>query len=372
MPSIRDDLQHYYLPIGVLGLVNQVVNLYIYLVFIAGRRPLWPCRAIQRRGYSAILCCVVMTFVLGFDSASSSRLERWELITSVVGNLVLFLSYLVIAALSVGHSQAKQAKAEPGPQADADGTSQTATAYEEPPPSYSEDPERGEASIDDKTQASNLGLSYTPDHEFIEAPEYPVNQMPSKENELMESSSTPLMAQEDLTNPPPVQTQAQTQTRSQALTKALALALAQKEPDTSATSYYLIFNIQGSILVLTGLVGQLAHNLPADWVHMGQIRSIIIAFSMLLAATAVGTLVRLHRLMRGQAWSDKGLVLLKSNNYSYCLLQGAIALSFIIVSFDKWLLAALANDITGTRHILSDAGLPLVYMVITKLPALAL
>ncbi|KAI0451868.1 hypothetical protein F5B21DRAFT_516404 [Xylaria acuta] len=300
--------------------------MYTYLVFITGCRPLWLGRLIQHTSYSTTLCCVVMIFVLGFDSTSSSRLGRWELITSDIGNLAFFLSYLLIAALS----------ADLGPRADADGTSQTATVHEDqPPPSYSEDPEKGEMMK-------------------IGALEYLVNQMPSKEVEVMESFPSPMTAQEGVANLPPVR--ARTRTQSQAETRAL----------------YLIFNMPGSILIFTGRVGQLAHNLPADWVHIGQIRSTIITFSILLVVTVLDTLVRLLRLMREPAPSDKELILRKGNNYSDCVLQCGIVLSFFIVSFDKWLLAALAGDITGAKHILSDGGLPLVYMLITKLPALAL
>ncbi|KAI1738736.1 hypothetical protein F4680DRAFT_166354 [Xylaria scruposa] len=339
-PSIPDDLYHYYLPIATLGLSNQIANAYVYIVLVTGRRPLMPSRSIQHTNYSITLCCGVIIFTLCVDSARISRLDRWELMISVVGNLVLFLSYLVIARSSSDDKHTMQVKADPGPQANADGTSRTALVHE--------NPDRGEMVIDDKTQASTLGVPCILDHKVVGAPESPVTQIQSEG--------------------------AETQIHARSQTESTALVQTKKATETGATLHYFIFNMPGLIFVLTGLVSRPTHNLPEDWVHGGQIHSIIIiTVSILLAATVLGTLMQLFRFMREQVPSNKEFMLKKGHNYSDCVLQCSAALAFFIVSFDKCFPAALAGDITdNTWQILGDENLPLVYMLITKLPALAL
>jgi hypothetical protein len=251
----------------------------------------------------------------------------------------------------------------PLPRVDATGSSEKATVHDDqPPPPYSKDPEKGETITDNQKPASNHEIEHISDQE-IRAPVYTAYEMPLRDAMEIESGSTLTTAQTVVTNSS-IQTQTQTGTE--------ARVQSQIDKDEGAALYYLISNFPGAVLVFTGLVGQLAHNLPAGWADKGPIPPTIIAFSLLMVATVLFTLFWLLRIRAKKLPSDTESVAKKRSKYINCLLLCAVVLSFFVVSFDQWILAALGEDGTGTKHILSDGGLPLAYMIVTKLPALAL
>ena len=365
-PSISDDVVNYHLPIGLLGFVNQIVNIYVYLSVTCGRRPLQPTRTIRHSRYTTRLCCIIIVFILGFDSLSMSHLDRWELTTTVAGNLVLFISFIGVALGGLWHCESKQAEAGSGPQIGADEASSTTTTMHEdlPPPPYSEDLESGHTVIDDKTQASNLVPPYVSSQEIVGATENPSNKPPSREADMTDSLSISTTLKEDTTEPHTTQTQAQSDIQAQ--------AKAQKETDTGAALYMLISNMPGTIPLFAGLAGHLAHNLPADWADSDQIQTIVFAHSILLGATVLGMAVWLLRLACGRPRTDEEVALQSKLGWKDCIFHCSMIFSFFIVSFNNWLLAGLVDDITGAKHLLSYHCLPLVYMLVTKLPALAI
>ncbi|KAI0513089.1 hypothetical protein F5B22DRAFT_271526 [Xylaria bambusicola] len=365
-PSVRDDLQHYYLPIGVLGLVNQVVNIYIYSQFLMGNCPLWPRRELQHKSYNKLLCIGAMVFVVAYDSTSLSRLHRWELIVSVVGNLIIFLNFIIMVCFSGSskHREAMRAKAASDPRTDAE----TPTPQgDEPPPPYSKDPEKGDAIVSDPAQTSELGNEHIPDQE-IGCPEYPAPETSGAETRPAGSSSTPEEAEKGVTSSLPTQIQADTK----AEVSAIASLQSAGQIDLGGFIFYLVFQIPGTALLLTGLVGQLTLILPDAWASIDHIRPIIIIFGIFIATTLLVTLFYIVRLNRQPASSDEVSIAKRKGDYLDHLLKGVLFFNFFLVSFDEWLLAALGNDITGAKHILSDGGLPLVYLFLSKLPALAL
>lgn len=345
-----DDLQKYHLPIGLLGFINQLANFYVLLSFTCARRPLWPWRPIQHQGYSTFICCVVMILVIGFDADSISHLDHWELITSVVGNMVLLISFIGIA-LGGCHSQTSQVAAA-GPQANAVESPQSIGLNERRETGYSRDLERCDIVLDDKGNTLDISKSGSSESKILGVPENPANRTSTKDVDAMGSLSTSTTIREEPTELPPPR-------------KA-------PDTDTGAALYMLIFNMPGTILVFVGLVGHLARDLPADWRGISQLRSIVITFSIFLVGTVLCIIASaLRAVMREEEASDE-LVPKKSHTWKDSVFLGSIILSFFVVSFDKWLLAALTGDINGTKHILSGGGLPLVYMILTKLPALAL
>ncbi|KAI0205602.1 hypothetical protein F4808DRAFT_409661 [Astrocystis sublimbata] len=373
--SIQDDIKHYYLPIGVLGLINQLANAYIYIVLITRHRPLWPGRRIHHQGYSAALSFVTMVFVLGFDSTSASRLSQWELIASVVGNLILFLSFIGMTAASVSDNEANATpvKAVPSLPSEADNTLRDVTVHEDqppPPPPYSkDDPNKVETTICDEPRASSRRIPCAPKDEASAPLDDPISTMHAKDADALGALCGHAAVQDDVHDPSSV-IQAFTPNDAETLAKVRA----SKASDTKVILFYLIFNVPGLVLVFAGLVGQLAHNLPAGWEsHPSHIRDIVIAFNVLLAATLLSTSVWCYRMRQDKATlNNTESKETKRFGRVDCFMFSVIALDFCIVSFDQWLLAALADDITGARHILSDGGMPLVYALITKLPVLAL
>ncbi|KAI1309580.1 hypothetical protein F5Y03DRAFT_65853 [Xylaria venustula] len=367
-PSISDNLQHYYLPIGVLGLANQFINIYIYCQCLLGNRPLLPSRKLRLKGYNTFLCCAIVVFILGFDIASLRRLHRWELIASVVANLIISLNNLamVIAAMRLVHDELKKAEDAVSGHAgaDADGTSSETTTLhgDEPPPPYSKDPEIGDAVTNDQRKVPS---HQAPSHEInctsdrgVGLPEHPTSGESRTQTQATESSSTLAEKKKEATDFPTAQSQAETKEKI--------------ELSTSGFVFFVVFQLPGAALLFASLVSQLTHHLPAGWSTIDHIRPIIIIQGIFVVGTALATIAGLVRVRRAPAPSCGGSTARKRSQYLGCLFMGGAGLNFCLIMFDKLVLAALAGDIGGAKHILSDGGLPLVYMILTKLPALAL
>ncbi|KAJ3580133.1 hypothetical protein NPX13_g439 [Xylaria arbuscula] len=357
-PSIRDDLKHHYLPIGALGLINQLANIYVYYQILLKNRPLWPTRKLQYNSYNKLLCCAALLVVLGFDITSLSRLRRWELIVNVVGDLAIFTQAIILEAVSIdlGYKPPRKGMTVSNRQGDSTINSETSTLHgDQPPPPYSKDPEKGDATIDYEGEVSSANKECIPDREAVES-KYGTDKSSSTGLEMIGSSLT----------------RAETCTE----TKIETTTTEKVEPDTGINVagfvFYLVFQIPAAILVSTGIVAQLAQSLPAAWTQVDHMKPIIIVFILFIAVTVVTTCVCIVRLGRRPRPSDAGTIAKSKPGYMDYILMGHAVLSFFIVSFDKWILAALAEDLIGTKHILDASHLAIPYIVLSKLPALAL
>ncbi|KAI0968916.1 hypothetical protein F4678DRAFT_441944 [Xylaria arbuscula] len=352
-------LHHYYLPIGALGLANQFINIYIYTQFLLGNRPLLPSRKLRFKHYNTFLCCAVAAIVLGFDIASLHRLQRWELITSVVANLLIFMNNLamVLGAMIVVYDELKKAEEAVSGHVDADTSSEMTTLHgDEPPPPYSKDPEIGDMVTNDQEQASSHEINCTSDR-GVELPDYPTNGESSTQAQVAESSSTLVEKKKEVTSSPTAQSQAETKDKV--------------ELNISGFVVFMVFQLPGAALLFATLVGLLGQYLPVGWSTIDHIRPIIIIQGIFIVVTILATIVSLVNVRRLPAPSKGEQMTRKRSQYLGRLFMGGIGLNFCLVMFDKLILAALAGDIGGAKHILSDGGLPLVYMILTKLPALA-
>ena len=340
---VAADLRNYHLPIGGLGFLNQLIHFYVLILIICGQRPLSPWRPIQHPKYTTWLCCILMICIVAFDCDSLSHLHNWQHITSVVGNMILFLSFV---GVTLGALHQPKPNGVTGPQADA------VAVDERQEPHHSEDLEKCATLTEEPTTSPDTPNNWPLDADVVGVPENPANRTTVKQTPVVDTMSTSTTIRDDLPTPTPNPNKSES------------------DLDNSALIFMVAFKGPPIIIIFAGIVGQLTQNLPSDWRHSHQIRSIVIAFSVLLGGTVLITVAsNLISLM--SSWRKTGEP--KNRKWKDTVLLCIIFLSFFMVAFDKFLLAALAHDVSGARHIVSHGRVPLAYMIVTNvIPALAL
>ncbi|KAI0105051.1 hypothetical protein GGR51DRAFT_572092 [Nemania sp. FL0031] len=281
-----------------------------------------------------------MLSVLGHGIASLSRLRRWELIVGVVGNLTILMGYILtatrLARPSIEDYDAAQANIDSRQQGDAAVDSETPTLQgDEPPPPYSKDPEAG-VTIDPECPAySKVVKDKTKNCQIYHRAKIFGIKVFGATGQLLVVFLRWLLFNK---NPPPRQAETETETES-----------------PIAMDIVYCFGIPGVALVLAGVVGQLKYSLLVGWSQIDGIYPIIIVLSPFPPFIFLLTFIY--------------TVCFPMED---CFREGSIAFTFLLVLFDKFFIAALVDDMVGTKHILDDGGLTLSYIILSKLPALAL
>ncbi|KAF6810472.1 hypothetical protein CSOJ01_06284 [Colletotrichum sojae] len=105
--ALEEDMRHYFLPYGTVGLVNNLVGLWMWACILAGRAPLWPARRIKRHWIVAVFGFGWIIALVLFMFAQMPRMKSEELQLMTVG---FFVEILVNQFLGVTLAAPKQAE----------------------------------------------------------------------------------------------------------------------------------------------------------------------------------------------------------------------------------------------------------------------
>ncbi|KAF6825967.1 hypothetical protein CPLU01_09959 [Colletotrichum plurivorum] len=105
MGAFEEDMRHFFLPYGTVGLTNNLVGLWMWACLLAGRAPLWPPRKIKRHWIVAVLGFGWIIALAFFMFAQMPRMKSEELQLMTVG---FFIAILVNQFLGVTLAAPKQ------------------------------------------------------------------------------------------------------------------------------------------------------------------------------------------------------------------------------------------------------------------------
>ncbi|KAF6828739.1 hypothetical protein CMUS01_08448 [Colletotrichum musicola] len=114
MGALEEDMEDYFLPYGTVGLVNNLVGLWMWACILAGRAPLWPGRRIKQHwivavfGFGWIIALAFLMF------AQMPRMKSEELQLMTVGFFIAILVNQFLGITLAAPKQAEEKKANNG------------------------------------------------------------------------------------------------------------------------------------------------------------------------------------------------------------------------------------------------------------------